>query len=125
VTKVAVTCSGHSLDAEVDPRFGRCPAILIVETDQSTFDVVDNTGSTQSGGAGIETARLVAERGVRAVLTGSCGPNAHRTLTAAGIEVYTGCRGTVTEALADLAAGRLERAQAPNAESHSGMGGRR
>lgn len=125
MTKVAVTCSGDSLEAEVDPRFGRCPAILIVDTDQLTFDVVGNTGSEQSGGAGIETARLVAERGVRAVLTGSCGPNAHRTLTAAGIEIYTGCRGTVAEAVADFKADRLKRAQAPNVESHSGMGGRR
>ena len=39
------------------------------------------------GGAGIQSAQLMADRGVKTVLTGNCGPNAHQTLSAADIEV--------------------------------------
>ena len=79
--KVAVTATGPSLDAALDPRFGRCPCFVLVETDDMTFETVENGNSSLGGGAGIQSARLMAQKGVKAVLTGNCGPNAHETLT--------------------------------------------
>jgi predicted Fe-Mo cluster-binding NifX family protein len=66
----------------VDPRFGRCSTFLLVETGDRSFEVHDNIPSTLGGGAGIQSASALAHLGVKAVLTGSCGPNAHETLTA-------------------------------------------
>jgi predicted Fe-Mo cluster-binding NifX family protein len=124
--KVAVTATGPTLDAAVDPRFGRCTTMLLIETDDMSFEGIDNASSSLGGGAGIQTAQMVAHRGAKAVLTGSCGPNAHQTLSAAGIEVFVGCSGTVSEVVARFKAGELRPAAAPNVASHSGMdGGRR
>jgi len=111
------------LDAALDPRFGRCSYFVIVEPDDMSFEVVENANSSLGGGAGIQSAQLMARRGVKAVLTGNCGPNAHQTLSAAGIEVVVGCSGTVSEAVQRFTSGQLSAASAPNVASHSGMGG--
>lgn len=121
--KVAVTAAAPSLEAAMDPRFGRCFCFVIVETDDMTFEGIENTNSALGGGAGIQSAQLVARKGVTAVLTGNCGPNAHLTLSAAGIEVIVGCTGTVAEAVEGYRAGGLSAVSVPNVPSHSGMGG--
>jgi len=120
--KVAISATGRTLDDAVDPRFGRCSTFLLVETDDMTFEAIENGNSSLGGGAGIQTAQLVAQKGAKAVLTGNCGPNAHQTLSAAGIDVIVGCSGTVSEVVARFKAGQLRPAAAPNVASHSGMG---
>jgi predicted Fe-Mo cluster-binding NifX family protein len=121
--RVAVTSTGPSLDAPVDPRFGRCPYFLLVETDDMSFKAVANENSALGGGAGIQSARLVVQEGARTVLTGNCGPNAHEALSAAGVEVVVGCSGTVSEVAERFKAGELRAVPAPNVAPHSGMGG--
>jgi len=122
--KVAVTAMGSTLDSAVDPRFGRCSTFVLVETDDMTFEAIENGSRSLGGGAGIQSAQLMAENKVKAVLTGNCGPNAHRTLSAAGIDVFVGCRGTVSDVVGQFTSGQLQPAAAPNVASHSGMGGR-
>ena len=121
--KVAISAMGHTLDAIVDPRFGRCATLVLVDTDTMSVEALDNGNRSLGGGAGIQTAQLVAHKGVKAVLTGSVGPNAHQTLSAAGIDVFVGCIGTVADTLARFKAGQLQHALGPNAESHSGTAG--
>jgi predicted Fe-Mo cluster-binding NifX family protein len=123
--KVAVTATGPALDAAVDPRFGRCMHFVIVETDDMTFEAVDNAAMSLGGGAGIQAARLMADKGVKVVLTGNCGPNAFQTLKAAGIDVIVGCGGKVSEAVEQFKSGKLSSTDAPNVNVHSGMPGRR
>jgi len=121
--KIAVTATDKTLDASVDPRFGRCPCFLIVETDDLSFEAVDNPNLTLGGGAGIQSAQLMADRGVQHVLTGNCGPNAHQTLSAAGIGVIIGCSGAVGDVIEQYRAGQLSAAAEPNVTSKFGMGG--
>lgn len=123
--KIAVTAKGKNLDDQVDPRFGRCPCFLLVETETMESQSVDNPNLSAGGGAGIQSAQLMAEHGVEAVLTGNCGPNAHRTLQAADIAVVTGASGTVREAVEQYKSGSMSAAQAPNVGSHFGSRGGR
>ncbi len=96
--KIAVTAQGTDLESQVDPRFGRTKYFVVIDTDSDNFEVVDNAQNLNAAqGAGIQAVRNVAELGVEAVLTGHCGPNAFRTLTAAGIKVFTGASGTVKD----------------------------
>jgi predicted Fe-Mo cluster-binding NifX family protein len=120
--KIAVTATGPSLDAEVDPRFGRCPYFLFVETADLSFEAVANASVTLGGGAGIQSAQLMAEKAVEYVLTGNCGPNAYRTLEAAGIKVVTGCSGTARQAMEGFQSGAWSAVQQPNVGSHFGVG---
>jgi len=120
--KIAVTATGPSLDAPVDPRFGRCPYFLIVETDNLAFEAVENPSVTLGGGAGIQSAQFISEKGARFVLTGNCGPNAYQTLSAAKIEVIVGCSGVVRDVVEQFKAGQLNAVNEPNVASHFGTG---
>ena len=51
--KIAVTATGPSLDEQVEPRFGRCPYFLIIETDDMDYEAVENPNVILGGGAGI------------------------------------------------------------------------
>lgn len=118
--KIAVTATGASLESSVDPRFGRCEYLLVVETEDLTFEAVVNPHGSRDSAAGIQTAQMVAETGAKIVLTGNCGPNAYQTLSAAGLTVVVGCSGTVREAVENFKAGRYSHAEQPNVAGHFG-----
>lgn len=121
--KIAVSASSPELDSSVDPRFGRCSYFLIVDPETMKFEAVENPYVSASGGAGIQAAQLVAGKGVQAVLTGSCGPNAFQTLKAAGVKVVVGVAGSVSEAVRKYASGgEFHEASGPDVPSHFGMG---
>ena len=119
--KIAITSKGTTLDDQVDPRFGRCAHFVIVETDDMSCEAVANSNAAAGGGAGIQSAQLVADREVKVVLTGNCGPNAFRTLEAAGIDVVIGAGATVREAIEQYQAGQLAPTGGANVGSHAGM----
>ena len=119
--KVAITSRGTTFDDKVDPRFGRCANFAIVDTDDMSLETVENSNAAAGGGAGIQSAQLIADKGVETVLTGNCGPNAFRTLEAAGIAVVVGATGTVQEAVDAYKAGALSATGGPNVDSHAGM----
>ena len=117
--KIAVTSKGKDLDAPVDPRFGRAAYILIVDTDDETVEVLDNSENVNAfKGAGIQAAAMVGDKGVDVLLTGFCGPNAFKTLAAVGVKVANDTAGTVREALAAYKKGELTLAEEANVEGH-------
>ncbi|MDX9787681.1 MAG: NifB/NifX family molybdenum-iron cluster-binding protein [Desulfobacterales bacterium] len=117
--KIAVTSSGTDLNAAVDPRFGRAAYILIVDADTLAYEVLDNKDNINAfKGAGIQAASMVCEKGATVLLTGYCGPNAFKALSAAEIKVVQNATGTVKEALSQFKAGKLTVADAPNAEGY-------
>jgi predicted Fe-Mo cluster-binding NifX family protein/ferredoxin len=120
--KIAVTASGATLESPLDPRFGRCPYFLIVETEDLSFEAVSNSNASRDSGAGIQTAQLVAGKGAQFVLTGNCGPNAYQTLSAAGLGVIVGCSGAVRDVVENFKAGRYSAATQANVASHFGGG---
>jgi len=123
--KICVTSEGQGLDSKVDPRFGRCRFFAFVDTDTLDTEVIENPNLDSSGGAGIQSAQLVASKSVKSVLTGNVGPNAFATLSAAGIEVFAGVSGTVKEAVEKFKSGGFKPVSGPSAASHFGMPGRR
>lgn len=117
--KVAVTARGVTLDDEVDPRFGRALYILIVDTDSPEFEAVDNSENVNAlKGAGIQAATMISEKGAEVLLTGYCGPNAFKTVDAAGIKVVTDMSGTVREAVEKFKTGAVEYSTDANVEGH-------
>jgi len=98
--KIAVSASGKDLNAPVDPRFGRCEYLLIVDTENMSVDAYPNESMNLSGGAGVQSAGFVVSKGARAVLTGNCGPKAMDVFHAEKVNVYTGqAGGTVGQAV--------------------------
>jgi predicted Fe-Mo cluster-binding NifX family protein len=121
--KIAISANGQNLDAEVDPRFGRCQYFIIADTETEEFEALDNSSATAAGGAGISAAQMIVKKGVEAVLTGNCGPNAHQVLSPAGIKVITGVSGKVKDAIAEYKLDTYTAAQQANVPDHFGMGG--
>jgi predicted Fe-Mo cluster-binding NifX family protein len=121
--KVAISSNGKDLNSLIDPRFGRCAYFLVVKTNDMSFEVFDNESRALGGGAGIQSAQFVASRGVKAVITGNCGPKAVETLYAAGIELFLGNSGTVKEAVVKYKNGELTSTTTANAPDHGGLGG--
>jgi predicted Fe-Mo cluster-binding NifX family protein len=121
--KIAVTVTSPGLDADIDPRFGRCQHFLIIDPQTMEFEALENTGAAAGGGAGIATAQNLSGKDIEAVITGNCGPNAYYALTAAGIKVVTGASGKVKDAIEAYKAGRLKASSQPNVTPHFGTGG--
>ncbi len=122
MVKIAISATGPGLDANVDPRFGRCQYFIIVDAETMQFETLENSSGAAAGGAGISAAQMVANKGAEIALTGNCGPNAYQTLSAAGVQVISGVSGTVRNAVEAYKAGRLQPSVQPNVESHYGMG---
>jgi len=120
--KVCVTALGPKEDSEVDPRFGRCQFFVFFNLHTREVEGVANPNIESSGGAGIQSAQMVASKGAAVVLTGHVGPNAFKTLSTAGVTIFTGAVGTVKDTVDAYEAGKLARAVAPDSASKSGMG---
>jgi predicted Fe-Mo cluster-binding NifX family protein len=120
--KIAVSSNGENLDAQLDPRFGRCAFFLVVNPDDMSFEAFSNESAAQGGGAGIQAAQFLASQGVEAVITGNCGPNAVQTLSAAGVELFADQAGTVKEVVERFNKGNLRPTSEATVDSHFGMG---
>ena len=120
--KICVSAVANSLDAQLDPRFGRCPYLVIVDDETMQFEAIPNVASGAMGGAGIQAAQTIAGKGVKVLITGSIGPNAFQALSAAGIKIMTGAFGTVREVVEKCKKGELKETGAPTVHGHFGMG---
>ena len=123
--KICVSATGKDLNAQLDPRFGRCPYLVIVDSETMQFEVIPNTAAGATGGAGIQAAQTIADKGVKVVITGNVGPNAFGALSAAGIEIFTGASGTVQEVVEKFKNNTLQKTGSPTVGGHFGMGGGR
>jgi len=118
--KICVTSSGENLEASVDPRFGRCAYFVVVDTESLEFKAIQNPNMVATGGAGIQSAQLVANEKVEAVVTGNVGPNAFQTLSSLGLKVYTGASGTVKDVVRQYKEGKFKEMSGPSVAGHFG-----
>jgi predicted Fe-Mo cluster-binding NifX family protein len=119
--KVAVSSNEEDLNAQLDPRFGRCAYFLVVNPDDMSFEAFYNESAVQGGGAGIQAAQFLVSQEVDAIITGNCGPNAVQTLSAAGIELFGGQAGTVREVVERFKNDHLKPTSEATVDSHFGM----
>ena len=120
--KICVSAVSGSLDAPLDPRFGRCQYFVIVDSETMEFEAIQNIASSSASGAGIQAAMTLISQGVGVLITGNVGPNAFQALSAAGIKVMTGASGTGREAIQKYKRGELREASSPTVRGHFGMG---
>ncbi len=118
--KIAISSTGRDLDSQVDPRFGRCQYFIFLDPESMDFEVAENQGVAAMGGAGVQAAQLVAQKGVTALITGNLGPNAASALSASGIKIYFVSGGTVKEAAEAYKSGTLKEAGGATVPSHFG-----
>jgi predicted Fe-Mo cluster-binding NifX family protein len=123
--KIVVSANGMDLDAQASPVFGRCPAYVFVDPESMAFEAVDNPALGAAGGAGIQAAQFIVERGANVVVSGNVGPNAFGVLQSADVPVYLFNGGTVRQAVEGYKSGQLSAIGGANVQAHAGMGGGR
>lgn len=117
--KIAITSQGRDLDSQMDPRFGRASYIIVVDPDSLEFEALDNEKNKNAfKGAGIQAAAMISDADAKVLMTGFCGPNAFKTLSAAGVKVVNDQEGTIMDAVKRFKNGALIYADSPNKEGH-------
>ena len=119
--KICVTATADGLDAQIDPKFGRCPYFVIVDSETMEFEAIPNIASGSISGAGIQAAQTVASKGVKVLITGNVGPNAFQALSAGGIKVVTSAFGNVREVVEKYKRGELKETSSPTVRGHFGV----
>ena len=122
--KVVVSSSGADKTSMLDPRFGRCPYFVFMDTETDTVDAVVNEAVSSGHGAGVQAAQSVIEAGAEAVISRRVGPNAFQVMAAAGLTIYESGAASIEEAVAALKAGELTVVGGPTGPSHGGSRGR-
>ncbi|MCK4791277.1 MAG: NifB/NifX family molybdenum-iron cluster-binding protein [Desulfobacteraceae bacterium] len=107
--KVLIASQGLDMSSPIDLRFARVNYFLLVDTDSNEITaVVNNQHINSVQEAWVQAAQTVVGLAAEAVIVGNVGPKTLGTLWAAGVCVYSGAKGTVTEALEQFKAGELE-----------------
>jgi predicted Fe-Mo cluster-binding NifX family protein len=119
--KLCITAYKDNIKSDIDPRFGRCIYFIIVDPETMEMKAVKNSAGSESGGAGIKAGQTVHQLGANAVLTGNVGPNAFQVLDAAGIDIYTGNKGTVESVINQFISNELTPVSKATVDSHAGM----
>lgn len=95
--KIAVSADGKELDSFLDQSFGRCPYFVVVETEDMSFDSIDNRKAALCDGAGVQSVDLVISKGVSVVITGNCSSKSVQKLSEVSVEIIIGVMGTVRQ----------------------------
>ena len=117
--RIAISAAGKNLDSDLDMRFGRAAYFIIVDAETMEFETVANIQNYNlPQGAGIQAAKIVADHGVDALITGHCGPKAFKVLQHAGVKILTGAGGKVADVIEQFQNGELTIAAEADVEEH-------
>ena len=120
--KIVVSANGADMDAPASSVFGRCPVYIFVDTETGAYEAVENPAANAAGGAGIQAAQFVIDRGAKAVVTGRVGPKALDVLQAAGVLLHLVTEGSVRAAVDQFKADKGQVASEATNPAHAGTG---
>lgn len=131
--KICIPSTGKELTAMIDPRFGRAPFFLIVDTSTNNVEVIENTAAEKVQGAGLGAVELIMNHGIDTLITGRVGPKALIAIQQSGMQLIEGISSgqTIDDVLASFTKGELEKPEtstsgpAPENTCGKGMGGGR
>ena len=86
--KVAITVTNSTGSPILEPRFGRAPFFLILDTESNEMAYIENPATEENHGAGVMAAQTLSDAGVTLAVSGKYGPNGHRALKQMGIDCF-------------------------------------
>ncbi len=105
--KIALPICENSMDAEIHDSFGRASYYLIYNTITKDSEYLDHRAVADQGGSGIRAAQVLADHGVRAIITPKCGENAEKTLRYCEVLVYQSIAGSILQNIEAFVKDRL------------------
>ncbi|MBN1190914.1 MAG: hypothetical protein JXA46_14255 [Dehalococcoidales bacterium] len=106
--KIAVLADDSGLSAAVGLKFSTSPFLVIFDDQTGDFEILTNPGALINQGKGIQTAVFLLSHEISHVLVGYCSPVMRNQLKANGIEVITGIKGSVHEAIENYRRGSFD-----------------
>lgn len=99
--RIAFSSKGDSMDATIDPRFGRAAYLVVFDEESKDISSYDNRSiDTVAHGAGPQTAQKLLEMEPDVFITGNGpGGNASAVMQRTNVKIYIGASGmTLQEA---------------------------
>ncbi len=112
--KIAVAARGKTLEDLVPGAFEESPYLLIVETDDGSYEAFQNPEKGE--GAGLGMTREIIGRDCEAVICGSIEKPAYQELMIAQVTRYLAAGCSAAEALRLMEANRLDFIRVPKGE---------
>ncbi|MCP3890966.1 MAG: hypothetical protein GY702_19155 [Desulfobulbaceae bacterium] len=106
--KIAIPSSTPDLSGKVEQKLGTAAYLLIIETDDMSFEAVEGPTASSGPGAGVKAISLILERGAQTLLVGFIAPHMQSVLHSHGIEVYDRRTGVVALMLAWVSVGVIQ-----------------
>ncbi len=97
--KISIPMEQMDIESQINDSFGRAPFYLIYSTVNKDVEYLDHRAVASQGGAGVRAAQVLADNGVRAIITHQCGENAEKILANAEVLIYEAIKGTARENL--------------------------
>lgn len=110
---IAVSAEKHDSELFVSLHFGSCRCFVLFNTNDETWEVMENPYADSWGDAGIQSAQMLMERNLEVVITDRIGRNAFRILLAADTRIYRCTGKSAREAIDLFLDGKLERVSLP------------
>ena len=100
--KTAITAENASLDAQIDPRFGRCSHFAIYDSETKKTEFFANPAKAASEGAGPTAVQFVAAKGVKTIIAGEFGGKIKSLLDSLHIEMKNENGKTIADIIKQL-----------------------
>lgn len=90
----------------VCPVLARAPYFLFSTNEEESIE--ENPAAQAQGGAGMQAAQFLVDRGVTVLITPRCGENAAEVFKAAGMEIFKSANKAAADDLSAYREGKLE-----------------
>jgi predicted Fe-Mo cluster-binding NifX family protein len=111
---IAVSVKKPDLSADLSDAFGRSEYFLLFDSEMNASEFVHNPYSSELGGAGIQSARLLIERNIETLITTFIGFNTLRFFNSLKVKVYLCENCNAEESLRLFSEGNLKEIQENN-----------
>ncbi len=95
--KIALPVNEKSTKTILSASFGKAPYILFYDTITKDTYFLDNSSVASQGGGGVRVSQVIADHGVKALLTLRCGESAEKELSKDEFLIYKAIPGTVQQ----------------------------
>ena len=118
--KIAVPSTEPNLDGMVENKMGIAAHLLVIETDDMSFEVLDGPPRSSRSGAGVQAVSQVMDMGAKVILVGYISPHIASILAEQGIEIVTQISGSVVKAVTNYMGSQSPNSKLKNDEPKSG-----
>ncbi len=114
--KIGFPVDSNNLDAQISLKMNSAAWLIVVDTDDMSFEAVPVPQMSARSGSGIQALSLLLERGAKILMLGYIAPHIAQSLEKIGIKVITNVNGRVEDRVNQYAEFNHSRVSTPQKE---------